>query len=228
MPCQTFQSIMSKLRFSWEVIFARALSLLQMAENLTHLLQEVDSFLMGESKIHRTWNRIAQYLDELEVDFALAGGLAVGLRGHLRVTVDVDILITAEGLERFKKRWLGRGYVEKFQGSRGVKDADTGVAVDFLIAGQYPGDGRPKPVCFPTPVSIPLAEEPYRILDLRTLIELKLASGQSAADRLVDLADVVALIRANRLSEDYADSIDASVREKYVELWHAAQIRSDY
>ena len=104
----------------------------------------------------------------------------------------------------------------------------TGVAVDFLIAGQYPGDGRPKPVCFPTPVSIPLAEEPYRILDLRTLIELKLASGQSAADRLVDLADVVALIRANRLSEDYADSIDASVREKYVELWHAAQIRSDY
>lgn len=204
------------------------LCLLPMAENLTHLLQEVDDFLMGESKIHRTLTRIARYLDELEVDFALAGGLAVGLRGHLRVTVDVDLLITAEGLERFKKRWLGRGYVEKFQGSRGVKDADTGVGVDFLIAGQYPGDGRPKPVCFPPPASIPRAEEPYRILDLRTLIELKLASGQSAPDRLVDLADVVALIRANRLSEDYADSLDASVREKYVELWHAAQIRSDY
>ena len=199
-----------------------------MAEELTHLLQEVDDFLMGESKIHRTLTRIARYLDELEVDFALAGGLAVGIRGHLRVTVDVDLLITAEGLERFKKRWLGRGYVEKFQGSRGVKDADTGVGVDFLIAGQYPGDGCPKPVCFPTPASIQLAEEPYRILDLRTLIELKLASGQSAPDRLVDLADVVALIRANRLSEDYADSLDASVREKYAELWHAAQIRSDY
>jgi hypothetical protein len=192
------------------------------------MLQEVDDFFRGESKVHQTMERIARLLEDLQVDFALAGGLAVGFRGHLRLTVDVDILISAEGLERFKERWLGRGYVEKFKGSKGVKDAETGVNIDFLIAGDYPGDGRPKPVRFPDPSSIPLTEGSYRILDLRILVELKLASGMSAPDRLLDLADVLSLIRANSLPEDFADSLDPSVREKYLELWQAAQVQSDY
>jgi hypothetical protein len=60
------------------------------------------------------------------------------------------------------------------------------------------------------------------------MIELKLASGISAAHRLRDLADVIALIRVNALAESYADSLDASVREKYLELWRAAQVKEDY
>jgi hypothetical protein len=199
-----------------------------MNNRLAHMLQEVDDFLMGESKVHRTLSRIARLLDELGIDFALAGGLAVGLRGHLRVTVDVDILITAEGLTRFKECWLGRGYVEKFSGSKGLRDTETGVPIDFLIAGEFPGDGRPKPISFPDPASIPEVDAPYRFLDLRTLIELKLASGLSAPDRLVDLADVLALIRANGLPEAFSSSLDPSVREKYLELWRAAQVSSDY
>lgn len=62
-----------------------------------------------------------------------------------------------------------------------------------------------------------------RVLDLRTLIELKLASGISTPDRLQDLADVLSLIRANSLAESFAESLDGSVREKYRELWTAAQ-----
>jgi len=102
------------------------------------------------------------------------------------------------------------------------------VTIGFLIAGEFPGDGRPKPISFPDPASVPQADTPYRLLDLRTLIELKLASGLSAPDRLLDLADVLALIRANGLAEAFASSLDPSVREKYLELWRAAQISSDY
>jgi len=199
-----------------------------MGSGLTHMLQEVDDFLMGESKVHRTLSRVTRLLDELAIDFALAGGLAVGLRGHLRLTVDVDLLITAEGLKRFKDCWLGRGYAEKFPGSKGLRDTETGVTIGFLIAGEFPGDGRPKPISFPDPASVPQADTPYRLLDLRTLIELKLASGLSAPDRLLDLADVLALIRANGLAEAFASSLDPSVREKYLELCRAAQISSDY
>jgi hypothetical protein len=146
--------------------------LLIMVGKLAHMLQEVDEFFMGESKVHQTLDRIARLLDELQVDFALADGLAVGFRGHLRLTIDVDILISYEGLKLFKERWLGRAYMEKFPGSKGVKDAKTGVPIDFLIAGDYPGDGRPKPVRFPDPSSIPQTESSYRVLDLRTLVEL--------------------------------------------------------
>jgi len=199
-----------------------------MASEFTSMVKEIDAFLMGESKVHATLERIARRLDELNIGFALAGGLAVGLRGHLRLTVDVDILIRAEDLERFKERWLGRGYVEKFSDSRGVKDTQSGVSIDFLIAGHYPGDGRPKPVRFPEPLSIPLGNESYRLLDLRTLIELKLASGMSAPDRLIDFADVLALVRANQLAEGFAQSLDESVRGKYGELWRAAQTRDEY
>jgi hypothetical protein len=65
-------------------------------------------------------------------------------------------------------------------------------------------------------------------LDLRTLIELKLASGLSAPDRLLDLADVLSLIRSNQLTEGFAESLNSYVREKYLELWHAAQVQNDY
>jgi hypothetical protein len=78
---------------------------------------------------------------------------------------------------------------------------ETGVSVDFLIAGEFPGDGRPKPVSFPNPGSVARSETSVRVLDLRTLIELKLASGMSSPDRLQDLADVLSLIRANRLPD---------------------------
>lgn len=194
-----------------------------MHREIDSVVQELDAFLMGESAVQRTLERIAARLADLHIDFALAGGLAVGVRGHLRLTVDVDILVTAEGLARFKAEWLGRGYVEKFPGARGVRDADTGVPIDFLVAGEFPGDGRPKPVRFPDPASIPQAEHSLRVLDLRTLVELKLASGMSTPDRLQDLADVLSLIRANALAESFADTVDESVRDKYRELWKAAQ-----
>lgn len=188
-----------------------------------NVVAELDAFVSGTSKVQRTLDRITQHLRELDVDCALAGALAVGVQGHLRATVDVDLIVTAEGLARFKSNWLGRGYVEKFPGSRGVRDVETGVSIDFLVAGEYPGDGRPKPVRFPDPSTIPLGEDHYRVLDLRSLIELKLASGISARDRLQDLADVIALIRVHGLADAFRDRLDESVREKYLELWSAAQ-----
>jgi hypothetical protein len=178
---------------------------------------------MGASKVQDTVDRIAKRLKALNVDFALAGGLAVGVRGHLRLTVDVDLLITSEGLAKFKAACLGRGFVEKFPGSRSVRDTDTGVSIDFLIAGEFPGDGLPKPVRFPDPGSMPQANASYRVVDLRTLIEIKLAAGLSAPDRLQDLADVLSLIRANDLPASYASLLDSSVRGKYREIWDAAQ-----
>lgn len=59
-------------------------------------------------------------------------------------------------------------------------------------------------------------------------IKVKLASGMSSPDRLVDLAEVIALVRANGLSREFAGSLDPSVQEKFRELWLAAQTKSEY
>ena len=66
------------------------------------------------------------------------------------------------------------------------------------------------------------------MLVLRSLLELKLASGMTAPHRPRDLDDVIQLIRANSLGTDYAEQLDPYVREKYVGLWNAAQTKEDY
>ncbi len=74
---------------------------------------------MGKSPIHAATARIAEALSEMNIPFSIAGALAANMHGHMRTTEDVDILLTAESLQQFKDRWLGRGWVEQFPGSRG-------------------------------------------------------------------------------------------------------------
>lgn len=94
--------------------------------------------------------------------------------------------------------------------------------MDVGLAGEYPGDRKPKPVAFPDPAEAAVRGRRIALLPLDKLIELKLASGMSAPHRLKDLADVLELIRVLSLPRERALSLDASVRAKYDELWQAA------
>jgi hypothetical protein len=60
-----------------------------------------------------------------------------------------------------------------------------------------------------------------RTISMPKLIELKLASGMTAPDRLKDLADVQELIKAKGLGEDFADTLDEWVQKKFRELHQA-------
>ena len=178
---------------------------------------------MGTSDVHVALARIVRKLEELQIPYAICGGMAVNAHGHQRTTTDVDVLLTPLDLAKFKANALGRGWIEKFPGSRGVRDADCRVPIDFLLTGGFPGDGLPRGVEFPDPEAAGILREGARYLSLPRLVELKLASGLSAPDRLQDLADVIQLIRANRLGEDFADGLHAYVQPKYRELWGHAQ-----
>ena len=180
---------------------------------------------MGESNVHAALERLARLLDEQAIPYAVIGAMALNEWGYRRATVDVDVLLTPEGLQALRAEALGRGYVEKFPGSRGLRDTVAGVNIDVVLAGEYPGDGKPKPVVFPDPARAAVRGRGVALLPLSILIELKLASGMSAPHRLKDLADVVELVRALSLPKDLRTSLDASVRPKFDELWEAAQAR---
>jgi hypothetical protein len=188
-------------------------------------VHESGRFFMGEANVQQALERLARLLDEKGIPYALIGAMALNEWGYRRVTVDVDVLLTADGLAKLKAEAIGRGYVEKFPGSRGLRDADAGVDVDIVLAGEYPGDGKPKPVVFPDPEAVAVRGRRVALLPLPKLIELKLASGMTAPHRLKDLADVLELIRHLVLPRDMAESLDGSVRAKYEELWQAAQTR---
>ena len=192
-------------------------------ERLLEGVREAEAFFGGKDAVHRALEKLVSLLADARIPYALIGGMALNEYGYRRVTVDVDVLLTREGLEGFKRMHLGRGYVEKFPGSRGMRDTEHGVDVDVVLAGEYPGDGKPKPVVFPDPSAAAIEGARVRLLPLSKLIELKLASGMSAAERLRDLSDVLEIIRLQHLSEEFAGLLDPSVRDKFRELWQAAQ-----
>ena len=185
--------------------------------------QEATRFFMGESDVQRALEKVARLLEEDGIPYAIIGAMALNAYGYRRVTVDVDLLLTPEGLARFKAKHLGLGYVQKFPGSKGIRDTENGVPIDVVLAGEYPGDGLPKPVAFPDPALAAVRGERIALLPLPRTIELKLASGMTAPHRLKDLADVIEIIRILRLPAGLAEELDPYVREKYRELWGAAQ-----
>lgn len=185
--------------------------------------REAARFFMNTSNVHRALERLVDRLTDLEIPYAIIGALSLNAYGYQRTTSDVGVLLRPDGLEAFKRACLGRGYVEKFPGSKGVRDAEQNVKIDVVLTGDYPGDGKVKPVAFPDPAREAVRGERFALLPLSTLVELKLASGMTAPHRLRDLADVIELIRVNALGEDFAVSLDPYVQEKYRELWRAAQ-----
>lgn len=186
-------------------------------------LERMGAYFLGQSPLHSAAAGIARRLDDLGVDYAIAGALCLAAHGVVRATEGIDVLVSHEGLQAFRQAWLGRGYVALRPGGRALRDTVNGVKVDFLVAGDYPGDGKPKPVVFPDPGTASVAVEGYTVLGLPRFVELKLASGMTAPHRLQDLADVQRLIAAARLPRDFAAALHPYVHAKFDELWLSAQ-----
>jgi hypothetical protein len=186
-------------------------------------LEYAEKFFMGTAAVQQAMRKLVAALDALEIPYAIVGAMALNEYGYRRVTVDVDVLLTPEGLQRFKAHWLGRGYVEKFPGSRGVRDTEHGVTIDVLVTGDYPGDGQPKPVQFPDPAKVAVREGGLAVIPLTTLVELKLASGMTSMHRAKDIGDVVELIKHTKQPRELGDELDPFVRGRYFEIWDALQ-----
>lgn len=191
------------------------------------LLREASAFFAGAGALRQSLHRLVERLTAEGIEYALLGGLALGEHGYPRLTQDIDLLLSPAGLARFQERLVGRGYRPAFEGAQKTfRDTQTGVRIEIITAGEYPGDGLPKPVVFPDPAQRGVTVEAgdIRVIALERLIELKLASGQSAPHRRRDLADVQDLIRARGLPLELAEHLDASVRDLYRQLWGEAQV----
>lgn len=181
-------------------------------------------YFMGEGELNKTIARLGRDLEKHGIEYAIIGAAALNAHGYLRFTSDVDLILTREGLEIFHRDLVGVGYRPAFEGARKkLRSTLNGVAIEIITEGEYPGDGKPKPVSFPDPSTASIEIEGVRVVTLEKLIELKLASGMTAPDRLKDLADVQELIKIKHLTRDFADKLNPYVREKYLELWDAVK-----
>ncbi|MFI5460292.1 MAG: hypothetical protein ACHRXM_33160 [Isosphaerales bacterium] len=182
-------------------------------------MDEGDRHFQHDSLVFRTLRKIARRLEDLGVPYAVAGGMALEAHGFRRLTVDVDILVNRDGLKTIHEKLAGPGYIQPFSGSKHLRDTEHGVRIEFLVAGEFPGDGKPKAVAFPEPEAVGVGINGVRYLSLPSLVELKLASGMTNLGRMKDLADVQELIKAIGLSAEFAVELNPYVRDKFLELW---------
>lgn len=171
--------------------------------------------------MNETLRRLAQDLDANGIAYSVVGAVALNQHGYRRFTEDIDVLMTREGLRTFTETLVGRGYRLAFAGAeKTFRATAANVPVEVIMTGEYPGDGKPKPVVFPDPEECSVVIDGIRTVTLEKLIELKLASGMTGRGRRKDLADVQELIRIRRLDASIAERLDPSVRGVFLELHH--------
>jgi len=187
--------------------------------SVAELFDEGRRYFMGEGKLNQSLARLASDLRDHEIEYVVIGAVALLAHGYPRFTEDIDLVMTAEGLEKFHDELVGVGYAPAFPGARKrLRSTTDNVSIEVMISGEYPGDGKPKPVSMPIPSTASEEIDGTKFVTLEKLIELKLASGISASDRLKDLADVQELIKIKKLDEGFAEKLDPYVRPKFLEL----------
>lgn len=181
-----------------------------------------------------TVDMLARDLDSIDIEYAVVGGNALKVHGFSRFTDDVDVLVAKGGKNKIIDRIIGRGYVQRFTGAKD-KFVNTvhNTNIDILEEGDYPGDGRPSQVPFPSPRDCSFGVTNSRgtvvkYIDLKTIILLKLASYQSLPDSCErDKLDVIDLLKVAKLDEQFADKLDPSVRKLFMQCLERARREMD-
>ncbi|CAN5237451.1 hypothetical protein BH20ACI1_BH20ACI1_22850 [soil metagenome] len=179
---------------------------------------------MGKGTLNETLRRVTNDLEKRGIDYSVIGAIALNQYGYRRFTEDIDLLLTQTGLEKFQNELVGLDCRPAFEGAtKKFRTTQENVTIEIITEGEFPGDGKPKPVQFPNPNESIVEIDGIKTLSLEKLVELKLASGMTAPHRLKDLADVQELIKVKNLTADFAEKLNPFVREKYLELQKAVE-----
>ena len=142
--------------------------------------------------------RIAQCLDEREIDYALCGGLAVAVHGYPRMTKDIDLLIQSSSVDSSHEALAGIEY----DLTSGLIPFDTGTERERRLYRVSKAEGRELmtlDLLVVTPVfqevwetreSFEIDSKQIKVVSKEGLIKMKRIAG-----RLQDLADIEALER---------------------------------
>jgi hypothetical protein len=165
--------------------------------------------------------RVTNRLRAANIPHAITGGMAMCLHGYVRVTGDIDLLTTKEGLDRIHAQLSDLGLTPAFPGARKrLRDTASDVPVDITTSS---GHDNPRSLMFPDP-SDSVELDGYTVLSLPRLIESKIVSGTTVDYRqLQDLGDVQAIIRELQLPRSFAEKLDPTVRSEFDRLWMLAQ-----
>jgi hypothetical protein len=70
---------------------------------LDRVLREADEFFMQRGRVYDTLRALARRLDEAGIPYAVLGAIGMGEHGMRRLTLDIDILLTAEACRNLRR-----------------------------------------------------------------------------------------------------------------------------
>lgn len=84
------------------------------------------------ARFTRLWPNCRESSNKLHLVCRI-GAIALARYGYRRMTVGIDILLSPEGLARFRDQYEGRSYVPAFAGAtNSFRAAETGVRIDVI------------------------------------------------------------------------------------------------
>jgi hypothetical protein len=172
------------------------------------LRDEALKLLDGKGAILDLARELSQRFRDAGIRAAVVGGVAVVLHGHVRTTLDVDVLVEPP-LEPIVGLLTAHGFDFNPQRREFTKH---GIPVHLVV----PDQAGPLPEV--------LDEiEGIATVPLARLINMKLRSGTRSLARAQDLADVVGLIRHRRLGTAFARHLDKDLRPEFRKLVRAVE-----
>jgi hypothetical protein len=164
--------------------------------------------LEGAGPVLEVAREVSRLLDETKTDGAIIGGVAVGLHGYLRTTVDVDVFVP-EAVEPLSAALQAHGFVLDREKRQFVK---CDVPVHVVTKAQL----------ISPPINFELLHG-IRTVSLADLINMKLRSGTRSILRAKDIGDVIGLIRHHGLGKDFTSQIEKDLRPEYRKLVDAIE-----
>ena len=176
---------------------------------MTSVLRD-ESLLMleGRGAILDAARIVTRVLADSATEGAVIGGVAVTLHGHVRATSDVNVYVP-EPLAAFAEPLRSAGCV--FDAAR--REFSLGGVPVHLVSSVL---AQPLPTHFITLKDV-------RTVSLADLLNLKLRSGTRSLLRAQDSADVIGLIRHNRLDGRFTPRIAKPLRDDFRRLVRSVQ-----
>lgn len=146
--------------------------------------------LRPEDPKRRLADQLAGIAAELGITPLVIGGLAVNHHGYLRLTADLDVLVSKGSAAALVRRLRSEPGWKRY--SEGFKNTVLGVSVDICVEGEKTAPDSAE--TFPSPDDLDkVSTRPLPVPKLSELIALKVMSGRARDD-----ADVVELLKRHR------------------------------
>lgn len=164
--------------------------------------------LHGDSVILDVAREVTTILCDADLPGAIIGGVSVVLHGYVRTTVDVDVW-TPDAPEPLAEALGAAG----FAWNRRRREFRKGIVPVHIVLRDQTGDVLFKRREIEGILTVGLAD----------LINMKLRSGTRSVARSIDLADVVGLIRANRLDDRFTARVARDLRAEFRRILRAVR-----